>query len=84
MCSSDLTVVGEMVRMAMSSVAETAVVPMQDHLGLRSSGRINVPSTPGGNWTWRMERGQASDRLAARLRALAELYGRAPAPKKHG
>ena len=66
------------------AVAETAVVPMQDHLGLSSSGRINVPSTPGGNWTWRMESGQAGDRLAARLRALAELYGRAPASKKHG
>ena len=78
------TAAREMVRMAMSSVAETAVVPMQDHLGLSSSGRINVPSTPGGNWTWRMESGQAGDRLAARLRALAELYGRAPAPKKHG
>ena len=71
------TVVGEMVRMAMSSVAETAVVPMQDHLELGSSCRTNVPSTPSGNWAWRMMPGQADGRLASRLRELTELYGRA-------
>ena len=71
------TAADEMVRIAMASVAETAVVPMQDHLGLGSSGRINVPSTPSGNWTWRMAPGQADSRLAGRLRALTELYGRA-------
>lgn len=77
------SVAGEMVRMALASVAETAVVPMQDHLGLGSSGRINVPSTPSGNWTWRMAPGQASGRLASHIRALTELYGRAcPSPRE--
>ena len=71
------TVVGEMVRMAMSSVAETAVVPMQDHLELGASCRINIPSTPTGNWAWRMMPGQADERLASCLRELTELYGRA-------
>ena len=63
--------------MAMASVAETAVVPMQDHLELNSSGRINVPSTPTGNWTWRLTPAQADERLAARIRTLTNLYGRA-------
>ena len=71
------TVVGEMVRMAMSSVAETAVVPMQDHLELGSSYRTNIPATPSGNWTWRMMPGQADKRLASHLRELTEFYGRA-------
>lgn len=71
------TVARDMVRMAMASVAETAVVPMQDHLELNSSGRINVPSTPTGNWTWRLTPAQADERLAARIRTLTDLYGRA-------
>jgi 4-alpha-glucanotransferase len=70
------TVCGDMIRMAMSSVAETAVLQMQDCLELGEEARMNVPSTPRGNWEWRMLPGQASPELASRMRALAELYGR--------
>ncbi len=41
-------------RMALESVAYTAIIPFQDILGLGSSGRINIPSTGSGNWVWRL------------------------------
>ena len=44
----------EFVRAAMSSVADMAIIPMQDYLGLGSEARINIPSTLGTNWMWRM------------------------------
>ena len=47
----------EFVRAAMSSVADLAIIPMQDYLGLGSEARINIPSTLGINWKWRMGNG---------------------------
>ena len=66
----------EFIRAAMASVADTAVIPMQDYLGLGSEARINTPSTLGGNWTWRMLEDEMSPQLAERMRMMAGLYGR--------
>ncbi|HEU4724832.1 MAG TPA: 4-alpha-glucanotransferase [Candidatus Eisenbacteria bacterium] len=67
-----------MIRCAMSSPARLAVAPMQDVLGLGSDARMNTPSEPAGNWTWRMRSGADSDDLAARLRpTLGARAGRA-------
>lgn len=68
-----------LIRMAMASVADTAVIPMQDYLGLDNSARMNTPSTLGGNWTWRMLPGQATQELAERIRELSVTYGRTEA-----
>ena len=68
------------IRAAMASVADLAVIPMQDYLGLGSEARINTPSTLGGNWVWRMAPGGASETLAARIAGLCSLFGRAPKP----
>ncbi|MDA8424751.1 MAG: 4-alpha-glucanotransferase [Treponema sp.] len=65
-----------LIREALKSVAAWAIVPMQDLLGLGSEARMNRPSTPGGNWTWRLAEGAFSSRLAAELRAASRLYGR--------
>jgi 4-alpha-glucanotransferase len=65
-----------MVRLVLSSVAERAVIPLQDHLGLGSEARINMPSTPSGNWEWRAREGHFSEELAQRIKRLAEIYGR--------
>ena len=66
----------DFIRAAMSSVADTVVVPLQDVLGLDSEARMNYPGRPSGNWGWRF----TSDRLAKphgrRLREMVELYGR--------
>ena len=50
---------------------------MQDYLELDNAGRINTPSTLGGNWEWRMLPGAATTELAERIRELTALYGRA-------
>lgn len=65
-----------MMRGAWSSVADLAVVQMQDVLGLGSEGRINTPSTVGENWRWRMKKGAATPELAQKLRRQMEIYRR--------
>ena len=66
-----------MIRALLSSVADTAVVPLQDVLGLGSEARMNRPATLGGNWRWRFPEGALRSEHAERLGALARLYGRA-------
>jgi 4-alpha-glucanotransferase len=66
-----------LVRAVLASVADTAVVPMQDVLGLGSEARMNRPSTLGGNWRWRVRDDQLAPALAERLARMAEIYGRA-------
>ena len=65
------------IRAALSSVADLAIVPMQDYLDLGSGARINTPSTLGGNnWRWRMTKDQPTRELAERMNRMAKLYGR--------
>lgn len=66
----------EFIRAAVASVADTAIIPMQDYLGLGESARMNTPSTLGDNWKWRMKKGACTKKLAERIRTLTELYGR--------
>ncbi|MCM1058098.1 MAG: 4-alpha-glucanotransferase [Firmicutes bacterium] len=77
-CSSDEEIKWEFIRAVLSSVADLAVIPMQDYLGLGSEARINTPSTLGGNWMWRMKKGAFTKELAAQIREMSELYGRTP------
>lgn len=73
----------KMVRAVLSSPADTAVVPIQDHLGLDNSARINTPSTLGGNWRWRMKAGVLTEDLAEKIYTETKVYGRVPiAPKE--
>lgn len=65
-----------MMRAAWSSVADMAIVPMQDLLGLGSEARINIPSTLGENWKWRAKADQITDKLAKKLYRYTEMYGR--------
>ena len=67
-----------MMRAIWASAADTAVVQMQDLLGLGSEARINTPSTLGGNWIWRARPGFASRELAQRVHRQMELYRRLP------
>jgi 4-alpha-glucanotransferase len=59
------------------SRANTAIVPMQDYLGLDSTHRMNTPGVAAGNWRWQMSAGQMSDDLAQRIRAMLQATGRA-------
>ena len=69
-----------MMRAALGSVADTAILMMQDLIGLGSEARINTPSTLGGNWQWRISAGCANDWLANIIRENTALYGRLPKP----
>jgi 4-alpha-glucanotransferase len=69
----------DLTRLAYSSVARMAVVPLQDLLGLGSEGRMNFPSRPAGNWQWRVSAAALSPEISGRLREMTALYGRLPA-----
>ena len=66
----------EVIRLALASTADLAVIPMQDYLGLGTEARINMPSTLGGNWTWRMKKGAFTPEIQKRCRQMNRLYGR--------
>ncbi|MBK8915154.1 MAG: 4-alpha-glucanotransferase [Phycisphaerales bacterium] len=68
----------DMIRLAMASPANTAIIPLQDVLGLDTRHRMNIPGTPRGNWHWRFDAGELRESHARRLRSLAETYGRLP------
>ena len=78
---SNRNVEWEFVRAAISSVSDTAIIPMQDYLGLGSEARINTPSTLGDNWKWRMKKGQLTEELAEKIYKLCKLYGRVRSEK---
>src|SRR5581483_11426106 len=64
------------IRAVVQSVADTAVVPLQDVLGLGSEARMNTPATTSGNWRWRFTEGALSRHIRERLHELANLYER--------
>ena len=67
-----------MIRAAWTSPCELSIAPMQDFLNLGTGCRMNLPSTVGGNWEWRMRAGAADKRLAARIRKLTRASWRLP------
>lgn len=65
-----------LIRGAWSSVADISIALMQDFLNLGNDARLNLPSTLGGNWTWRAKEGVFTDELANRIFRLTKIYGR--------
>jgi 4-alpha-glucanotransferase len=68
----------DMIRLAMASVADTALFPLQDVLGLGTEHRMNVPGVAKGNWRWRFRRDALTPAVAERLFRLTETYERVP------
>jgi 4-alpha-glucanotransferase len=66
----------DFIRLALMSVAHTAIIPMQDILGLGSEARMNLPGTTEGNWCWRFGPGMLTQEIKDRLAELTTLYGR--------
>ncbi len=66
----------DFIRAIWASVADSAIAPMQDLLGLGNDARMNLPASTIGNWNWRCQKGNFSDDIAERLRNLTEIYGR--------
>jgi 4-alpha-glucanotransferase len=69
-------IVWAFIRLTLGSVADTAIIPMQDYLCLGAEARMNQPSTLGKNWKWRMRSDAFSDALADKIRKMTEVYGR--------
>jgi 4-alpha-glucanotransferase len=65
-----------LIRTAMASVSDLAIIPMQDYLCLGNEARMNAPSTFGTNWKWRLTKGQLTEDTLGRMLAMARLYGR--------
>ncbi|KAF5737883.1 4-alpha-glucanotransferase chloroplastic/amyloplastic [Tripterygium wilfordii] len=68
-----------LIQSVLSSVAQTAIIPIQDILGLGSSARMNTPATQFGNWSWRIPNSMTFDRLemeAMKIRDMLSMYGR--------
>ena len=65
-----------LIRAAYTSVAETAIVPVQDILDLGTDARMNMPGAEHDNWSWRYSTGALTAEHADRLRRLAQVSGR--------
>ncbi len=66
----------DFIRLAMASVADLCIIPMQDYLGLGREARINTPSTVGCNWKWRLKKGEITDTVINWIYEMCKLYGR--------
>ncbi|MGE5423902.1 MAG: 4-alpha-glucanotransferase [Syntrophothermus sp.] len=74
-CTPD-KICSSLIRLAWSSVSNTAVVPLQDLLELGSEARMNTPGTTSNNWKWRCNASDFNPELAKRLSRMAKMYGR--------
>lgn len=68
----------DMIRAVWASVADWALTPLQDILGLGNQARMNLPGTTEGNWRWRVTEKQLTQAVAAKLRDMSFIYGRLP------
>ena len=66
-----------LIRAALASVADMAIIPFQDVLGLGSEARMNLPATSSGNWRWRFAADQLHAEITMRLREMTAIYDRA-------
>jgi 4-alpha-glucanotransferase len=77
-CHSPEGIHWDLIRLALSTVANQAIIPLQDVLGLGTEARMNVPSQGEGNWEWRYQPDALTEELSDRLKTLTETFGRAP------
>jgi 4-alpha-glucanotransferase len=74
--ANDREVVWAMIRQALASPADTAIVPAQDLLELGVGGANEFPGIAKGNWQWRLKDGALTQELAQRLRSITMTNGR--------
>jgi 4-alpha-glucanotransferase len=72
-----------LIRLAMGSVANLAIFPLQDILGLGSEAKMNSPSKADNNWEWRYRQEALTEELSDRLKHLTNIYGRTPQIIQH-
>ena len=74
--NDDSYIVYSLIRLALRSVAEIAIIPMQDYLNLGEFSRMNTPGLASGNWQWRLGEGMLTDELAQNIAHITKIYGR--------
>jgi 4-alpha-glucanotransferase len=77
LCAGSGSMPEALIREALGSVGQLAVIPAQDLLGLGAEARLNTPGTVHGNWAWRLAPGALTPRLAVHCARLNAMYGRA-------
>jgi 4-alpha-glucanotransferase len=68
--------VDSLIKATLACIADTAIIPMQDYLHLGDEGRMNIPSTTGNNWRWRMLKRETNKKIADKIKKFTILYGR--------
>lgn len=66
----------KLIKTAFACVGDTLIIQMQDYLELDEKARMNIPSTPAGNWQWRMKENAYDKKLALRIADITRTYGR--------
>jgi 4-alpha-glucanotransferase len=85
-CNGSDGIVWDFIRLALSSVANQAIIPLQDLCSLGTDARMNLPGTAEGNWRWRYRPEALTGAYSDRLRSLTQIYGRYheyPKPDPH-
>jgi 4-alpha-glucanotransferase len=75
-CTGSYGIAWDLIRLAMSSVANQAIIPLQDVFSLGSDARMNAPGTAEGNWSWRYRGEALTDDYTHRLKEMVNIYGR--------
>jgi 4-alpha-glucanotransferase len=68
--------VESLIKSTLQCIADTTIIPMQDYLELEEEGRMNIPSTTGNNWKWRMLKSEITPELTKKIKSITQLYGR--------
>jgi len=72
----EASITPELIHLAYASIAQSAIIPMQDILNLNETARMNTPGTTSNNWKWRLQSYQLTEQVAARLNQLVEIFDR--------
>ena len=75
-CQVPGTEVDSLIKATLASKARLAIIPMQDYLNLGKEARMNIPSTLGGNWQWRLNEQYETEELVKKIKKFVKLYGR--------
>ncbi len=65
-----------LIKTALASTADTAIIQMQDYLELGAESRMNTPSIPFGNWQWRMKKNILTQELSQKIGEITKIFGR--------
>lgn len=65
-----------LIKATLATIADTAIIPIQDYLNLGSESRMNIPSTLGNNWVWRLKSDELDRMTKFKIKRFTKLYGR--------